>query len=46
MLAAVVVATPEALGLPQIILNWLAVVNIGSGVLLNQLRALGQSRDA
>lgn len=42
MLATIVVANPESLGIPQITLNWLMIVNVGVGVLLNQLKSLGQ----
>lgn len=42
MLAVMVVATPETFGLNSVILNYLAVLNVGIGVLLNQLKALGQ----
>lgn len=41
MLAVVVVASPESLGLNGVVVNWLAVLNVGCGVLLNQLRRLG-----
>ena len=41
MLAAVVVAKPEALGIPPIALNWLVILNVGVGILLNQLKSLG-----
>jgi hypothetical protein len=43
MLAVMVISTPEAFGLNSVILNYLAVINVGIGVLLNQLKALGQS---
>ena len=42
MLAVIVVARPEDLGLPRLTLNWLVIINVGVGVLLNQLKALGQ----
>lgn len=43
MLAVVVVASPESLGLNPIVLNWLAILNVGVGALLNQLKALGSN---
>ena len=41
MLAVLVISTPEALGLTPVVLNWLAIANVGIGVLLNQLEKLG-----
>lgn len=41
MLAVMVISTPEAFGLTPVVLNYLAVINVGIGVLLNQLKALG-----
>lgn len=40
MLAAAVIK-PEGLGLPAVAIAWMAVLNIGCGILLNQLKALG-----
>ena len=41
MLAVIVVGKPEDLGIPHVVLNWLVIVNVGVGVLLNQIKALG-----
>ena len=41
MLAIIVVGSPEDLGIPPVLLNWLAVCNVGVGLLLNQLKSLG-----
>lgn len=41
MVAAIVVGSPEELGLPKIVLNWLVIINVGIAVLLNQIKALG-----
>lgn len=43
MLAVVVVAKPESLGIHPVVLNWLAILNVGIGALLNQLKALGNN---
>ena len=41
MLATIVVGNPEDLGIPHVLLNWLMIINVGVGVLLNQLKSLG-----
>ena len=41
MLAVVVIASPESLGLTPVIVNWMAVINVGCGVFLNQIERLG-----
>ena len=39
---AAAVLNPEGLGLPGIVLGWMAVANVGVGVLLNRLQTIGQ----
>ncbi len=41
MIAASVL-NPENLGLPPMVLAWMAVANVGVGVLLNRLSTIGQ----
>ena len=43
MLAVVTVGGPESFGLNQIVVNWLTVLNVGVGIVLNQLKSLGGS---
>lgn len=40
MLAAIIVADAEALGLNKVIISWMSVFNVGVGIALNQLKAL------
>ena len=39
---AAAVLNPENLGLPSLALAWMAVANVGVGVLLNRLSTIGQ----
>lgn len=41
MLAVMIIGSPEAFGLSPVVLNYLAVLNVGCGALLNQLEKLG-----
>lgn len=43
MLAAVINAEPGKLGVPPLVLGWLAIINVGLVVAANQLKALGAS---
>ena len=45
MLAVIVVARPETLGLSPITVTWLSILNVGIGVGLNQLRKFGADHD-
>ena len=45
MLAVIVVARPETLGLSPITVTWLSIINVGVGVFLNQLEKFGSDRD-
>lgn len=39
---AAAVLNPENLGISPLVLAWMAVINVGIGVLLNRLQTLGQ----
>lgn len=41
VLAAAIAAEPGSLGVPAVAVAWMAIANVGVGVLLNQLRRLG-----
>ncbi len=41
ILAAAIVADPMTLGIPPTAIAWAAILNVGVGILLNQLKALG-----
>ena len=43
MLAFAVVAAPGSLGLPPVVVAWMAVLNIGVGIALNQLNRFQES---
>ena len=40
LLAAVVVAEPGSLGIPPVVVAWGSILNVGIGVLLNQLNRM------
>lgn len=44
IIAGVINAQPGELGLPEIAVKWLAILNVGFVVLANQLKALGAER--
>lgn len=43
MLAVIVVTEPEQLGLSRLVVTWMSIINVGVGIALNQLKALGVS---